>query len=40
MSEWVIKFNGLFGTADITVYVVHTNRVIIAYALESLLYLT
>ena len=31
LSEWVIKFNRLFGTADIRVHVVYTSRVIIAY---------
>ena len=28
VSDWVIKFNGIFGTADIGVHVVHTSRVI------------
>ena len=31
MIEWVIKFNGLLGTADIGVHVAHTSRVIITY---------
>ena len=39
-SEWVIKFNGLFGTADTGAHVVHTSRVIITYALETLFSLT
>ena len=30
-GEWVISFNGLLGTADIGVYVVHTNCVYIYY---------
>ena len=34
-SEWMITFNGLLGTADIGVHVVHTSHVIITYALES-----
>ena len=40
MSEWVIKFNGVFGTADIGVHVVYTSHVIITYTLESLSSLT
>ena len=40
VSEWVIKFNGIWGAADIAVYVVHKSRVIIAYTLESLSSLT
>ena len=31
VSEWVTKFNRLFGTADIGVHVVHKSGVIIAY---------
>ena len=31
VSEWVIKFNGLFWTADIGLHVVHTSRVITTY---------
>ena len=37
VSEWVIKFNSLFGTLDIGVHVVHTSHVIITYTLESLM---
>ena len=42
MSEWVIKFNSLFGTVDIRVPVAHTSHVFIAYTLEltSLTYIT
>ena len=36
MSEWVIKFKGLLGTADIGVHVVHIIRVIMTYTFESL----
>ena len=36
LSEWVIKFNGLLGTVDIDVHIVHTSHVIIAYTLETL----
>ena len=40
LSEWVIKFNSLMGTADIGVHAVHTSRVILTYTLESLSSLT
>ena len=40
VSEWVIKFNGLFWTTDITVYIVHTSRVIISFTLKPLSSLT
>ena len=36
VSEWVIKFSSLLGTADIWVHVVHTSRVIKTHILESL----
>ena len=36
VSDWDIEFNGLLGTADISVRIVHASRVIIAYTLESL----
>ena len=39
-GEWVIKFNGLFGTADIGAHVVLTSHVITTYTLESLSFLT
>ena len=35
VSEWVIKFNGLFQTVDIRDHVIHISRVTIAYTLES-----
>ena len=34
VSEWVIPFNGIFGTADIGVHVVDIRGVIITYTLE------
>ena len=40
LSEWVIKFNGHFETADIWVHIVHTSHVIMTYTLESLSSLT
>ena len=40
VSERLIKFNSLFGIADIGVHVVHPSCVIIAYTLESLPYST
>ena len=36
MSEWVIKFNGLSGTADSGFLVIHISPIIIIYTLESL----
>ena len=38
--EWVSNFNGLLGTADTGVHVVHTSCVIMAYTLETLSSLT
>ena len=38
VSEWVIKFNGLSG--DGGVHIFNISRVIIAYTLESLFFLT
>ena len=40
VSEWVIKFNGLLGTVDMGVNIVHSSRVIITYTLESVSSLT
>ena len=39
VSEW-LSLTAFLGTADIGVHIVHTSRVIIAYALESLSSLT
>ena len=35
-SEWVIRFNSFWGTADTGIHVVYTSGVIIGYKLESL----
>ena len=36
VSEWVIKFNGVWRTADSEVHIIHISHVIITYILESL----
>ena len=40
LSEWMIKFNSPFQTADIRVHVIHISCVFIIYTLESLSFLT
>ena len=39
-SEWEIMFNGLSGTSDKEINVVHISRVIIEYTFELLSFLT